>query len=74
MKGWTRIYRTFNRFQIPIIQAGLEDAGIVTVCMDKHDSNYLFGESELWCKSEDVTAAQALLNEMGYPCEESFPS
>lgn len=65
-KDWVCILKTHSSFQIPIIQARLEEENIMSVCMDKHDSNYLFGESELHCHKNDVQEAISILTEMGY--------
>ena len=48
MKSWSLIYATRNFAEANIVKGLLEENNIAVVMLNKQDSNYLFGEIELY--------------------------
>ncbi len=61
---WVKIYSSTHAYRVQILQAHLEEQGIVSVIMDKQDSVYKLGEEELFVRQEDEQAAQKILSEI----------
>ena len=63
MKDWVCVY-TFNReYQSQLAVEMLADNDIEAVILNKMDSNYLFGEIELYVHTDQVISAKMLLNQ-----------
>jgi hypothetical protein len=56
-EGWSRIYSTADPVKIEILKSMLEEENIQAVVINKQDSSYLFGESEVYVSSDDALAA-----------------
>lgn len=48
MKGWTKLYSTQSYTEASIIKGMLEENNIRAIMLNKQDSNYLFGEIEVY--------------------------
>jgi hypothetical protein len=64
MKGWARIRSEEDALKIHVIHQMLEQEGVPAVIVNKRDSNYLFGEVELYVRGVDVIRANQLINSM----------
>ena len=61
--GMTLVYTTDKDYRINIMQAVLDDNGIESNIISKHDSSYVFiGEFELYVSAEDYEKAKELVN------------
>lgn len=63
-ENWKCIYRSNTEYEVQIRHGMLEENGIVSVMINKKDSSYLFGFSELYVMTEDVLEATKLINEL----------
>ncbi len=61
-ENWEKIYSSTFEHKIELVQAVLEDEGIVSVIINKKDSAYLFGEIELYVRADDVLKAKQVIN------------
>jgi len=63
MRDWVCVY-TFNReYQVEFAVQMLADNDIDAVILNKMDSNYRFGEIELYVHTDQVIRAKMLLNQ-----------
>lgn len=62
-KGWERIYSTNKVHMISIVRSLLQKNGIESVEINKQDSNYAFGEIEIFVREEDVIFAKILIKQ-----------
>lgn len=58
---WTSVYSSNKPWQAEIAKQVLNDHGIEAIVVNKQDSNYLFGEVEVYTQPEDVARAKELL-------------
>lgn len=66
-KGWTNIFSTDKEYQAHIIKDLLEDNGISTVIIDKHDSAYVtIGDLEIYVKNDFVVKAKHLIEKLEF--------
>jgi hypothetical protein len=63
-EDWKCIYGSTKVFEVEIIKGMLEENDITSIVINKQDSSYLFGEAELYVKTEDVLAAKHLISKM----------
>lgn len=61
MKDWVLIYQTGQAWEAEMQRGLLEDNGIECVLINKQDSAYLFGEVELYVKTDNAIQAKLLL-------------
>ena len=59
---WVPVYSAFKMYKIDIIQALFAEAGIESNTINKRDSNYLFGEIELYVRHDDVIKAKLIIS------------
>lgn len=64
MKGWARIRSEGDPLKIHVLKQMLENEGVPAVVINKRDSNYHFGEVELYVRGVDVIRANQLINSM----------
>ena len=55
------VYTTNKGFQAEILKQVLADEGITAFSIDKRDSNYLFGEVEIYVLPDDVIKAKLVI-------------
>jgi hypothetical protein len=60
---WKCIYSSGNLSEVIILKGLLESEEIQCVIINKQDSVYLFGEAELYVKTEDVLTAKRLISD-----------
>jgi hypothetical protein len=61
---WTKIYQTQYNHQAVIVKALLADEDILSIIVNKKDSSYNnFGNCEIFVRLEDLTRAEAVINE-----------
>lgn len=67
MNDWKKIYESTNPFKLELAKAYLLDEHqIQAVVLNKRDSSYLIGKSELYVHLQEATLAQFMLeNESG---------
>jgi broad specificity phosphatase PhoE len=58
---WTLVYSSNKPWQAEIAKQVLNDHGIEAVVVNKQDSNYLFGEVEVYSQPEHAARAKELL-------------
>jgi hypothetical protein len=58
---WVIVHTTNQIYKAEILKQLLEDEGIDSVIMNKIDSNYLFGEIEIYTRPDDVIRAKVLI-------------
>jgi hypothetical protein len=61
--GWKCIYSSSSLSEVLLKQGLLEDNEINSVIINKQDSAYLFGEIEIYVKTEDILMAKRLISE-----------
>ncbi len=62
MKSWYKIYTTENYAEANIIKGMLEENSIKAIMLNKQDSNYLFGEIEVYVSVHFKDVAIHLVN------------
>ena len=60
-KEWVMVYSAFKAYKIDIIQGLLAESGIESNTINKQDSNYLFGEIELYVCNDDAFKAKQII-------------
>jgi hypothetical protein len=56
---WEKVFSSTKAYQTEILKALLEEENIVSVIVNKQDRSYIvFGEIEVYVKSEDVLKAK----------------
>lgn len=63
MKDWVRVYFTDQIHRAEIVKAVLEENEIQSVLIDKRDSNYLFGDIELFVSEKDAALAGVIIQQ-----------
>lgn len=61
-KGWVLILSSTS-LQVDLMCALLREQGVNAVVINKQDSSYMFGESELYVQQDEVIRAKTILNE-----------
>ncbi|MDD3877125.1 MAG: DUF2007 domain-containing protein [Bacteroidales bacterium] len=61
-EDWVRIYSHSQAYNVEIVKALLADNNIESVILNKKDSNYFFGEVELYVSEEDVLIAKQIID------------
>lgn len=62
---WVKVYKTTDLYRAEMAKQILEGEGIEAVVMNQKDSTYLiFGEIELFVKSENESSAMQLLKDL----------
>jgi hypothetical protein len=61
--NWVKIYSSSQPYRVQILQAHLEEQGIVSVIKDQPYLVYNVGEGELYVRHEDEQAAKKILSE-----------
>ena len=60
--NWNKVFSSTNYFKIQIIKGLLSKNQIPAIIMNKQDSSYnLFGDIELYVKSQDMNNAKKLI-------------
>lgn len=54
-------YSSDKAYKVELIKRYLADHGIISFSINKQDSNYHFGEIELYVNSDDVMRAKLLI-------------
>jgi hypothetical protein len=62
-KGWERIYSTNKVHMVSIVRSLLQKNDIDSVEINKKDSNYAFGDIEIFVREEDVIFAKILIQQ-----------
>jgi hypothetical protein len=58
---WVKIFSSSKQYEVEIINGMLEENGIESVIMNKQDSNYFFGEYELYVMRDEILRAKTLI-------------
>ena len=61
---WVKVFSSSKGYLVEITHSVLEEEGIESVIINKIDSAYLFGESELFVKEEDALTAMQIISKM----------
>jgi hypothetical protein len=63
MNNWEIVFSTPYTFEAEVVKNKLQDAGIISIIVNKIDSSYLsFGLAYVYCPKENVEAAINCLN------------
>ncbi len=62
---WVSVFITGQYYLAQIARNHLSDKGIDAVIINKQDSNYLFGDVELYVRKEDFIKAKYILKSNG---------
>lgn len=63
MNNWQIVFSTPYTYAAEVVKNKLEDAGIISIIVNKIDSSYLsFGLAEVYCLKQDVEKAIACIN------------
>ena len=63
-KNWVKVFSSSKAYLVEIAHGVLEEEEIESVIINKIDSAYLFGESELFVKDEDVLKAMQIISKI----------
>lgn len=63
-KNWICIYSTIYEHEVQIVKALLLDHDIKSVAINKRDSNYLFGNIEIYVPKVAESTAIQIINKM----------
>jgi hypothetical protein len=61
---WVKVYSSSKEYLVEITHGILEEEGIESVIINKIDSAYLFGESELFVRKEDALEALQIISKI----------
>ncbi len=61
--NWIVVYTGTNLYNAELFKAVLCENNIESVIINKKDSNYLFGEIELWVNNNDFVRAKEILDD-----------
>jgi len=61
-KEWTLVYTCNKLYNAELLKALLLDNYIVSIIINKNDSNYRFGDIELWVSNDDYEKALEIIN------------
>jgi hypothetical protein len=65
MNNWQIVFSSPYTYAAEVVKNKLEDAGIISIIVNKIDSSYLsFGLANVYCQKQDVKEAMALINLM----------
>lgn len=64
MKGWVKVHTGNQLPYVSMVKHLLESNDIAVIQLNKQDSSYLFGEIELYVRSEDVVKTNFLLSKL----------
>jgi hypothetical protein len=59
--NWVKIYSSAYNHKVEILQALLKEEEIESIILNKQDSNYLFGEIELYAGVENVLKSKQII-------------
>ena len=62
-KGWQRIYSTDQPHMVSIVRSILKENDIDSIEANKRDSNYAFGDIEIFVREEDIIFAKILIKQ-----------
>ena len=62
--NWVKVFSSSKAYLVEITHGVLEEEGIESVIINKIDSVYLFGESELLVKDEDALMALQIISKI----------
>jgi len=62
--NWVKVFSSSKAYLVEITHSVLEEEGIESVIMNKIDSAYQFGESELFVKDEDALIALQIISKI----------
>ena len=62
--NWVKVFSSSKAYLVEIAHGVLEEEEIESVIINKIDSAYLFGESELFVKDEDVLKAMQIISKI----------
>ena len=62
--NWVKVFSSSKGYLVEITHGVLEEEGIESVIINKIDSAYLFGESELFVKEEDALNAMQIISKI----------
>lgn len=60
--NWVKVFSSSKAYLVEITHGVLEEEGIESVIINKIDSAYQFGESELFVKNEDALIAMQIIS------------
>ncbi|HLG34426.1 MAG TPA: DUF2007 domain-containing protein [Bacteroidia bacterium] len=60
-KGWEKIYITNQPHLVTIVQELLEENDIESVEINKGDSTFTFGDSEIFVREKDAILARTII-------------
>lgn len=63
---WVNIYYTGNLVDAELVKQALENSGIKAYLLNKKDSNYLFGNVEVYVQRENAVKAKNILNNLSF--------
>ena len=63
-KNWVKVFSSSKAYLVELTHGILEEEGIESVIINKIDSAYLFGESELFVNDEDSTKALQIIRDI----------
>ena len=63
-KNWVKVFSSSKAYLVELTHGILEEEGIESVIINKIDSAYLFGESELFVNDEDSTKALQIISDI----------
>lgn len=62
--NWVKVFSSSKAYLVEITHGVLEEEGIESVIINKIDSAYLFGESELFVRDEDALKALQIISKI----------
>jgi hypothetical protein len=63
MNNWEIVFSTPYTYEAEVVKNKLQDAGIISIIVNKIDSSYLsFGLASVYCQKDDVEEAMNCLN------------
>lgn len=63
-KNWVKVFSSSKAYLVELTHGILEEEGIESVIINKIDSAYLFGESELFVNEEDSIKALQIISDI----------
>lgn len=63
-KNWVKVFSSTKAYLVELTHGILEEEGIESVIINKIDSAYLFGESELFVNEEDSIKALQIISDI----------
>ena len=59
--NWVKIHSSSLNYEAAIIAASLEENNIATIVLDKSDSSYGFGQTEVYVDEKNVLQAKHII-------------